>query len=61
MAMRSKIRGKMSQLRLRLQGVRTRFSFQALPPRGTGLGTGRAGPRRMGRPRTDAERRERHF
>ena len=31
-----------------------------LPPRGTGLRTGRAGPRRYGRPRTDEEREERH-
>jgi len=34
---------------------------QELPPRGTGLITGRAGPRRGGQPRTEEERRERHF
>ena len=34
---------------------------QALPPRGAGLVTGRAGERRGGRPRTEEERRERHF
>jgi len=32
-----------------------------LPPRGTGLLTGRAGPRRGGNPRTEAERRARHY
>lgn len=31
-----------------------------LPPRGTGLLTGRAGPRRGGRPRGEAERARRH-
>jgi len=31
-----------------------------LPPRGTGLSTGRAGTRRYGNPRTDEEREERH-
>jgi len=34
---------------------------QELPPRGTGLITGRAGERRGGKPRTEEERRERHF
>jgi len=34
---------------------------QELPPRGTGLTTGRAGPRRGGEPRTEEERKERHF
>jgi len=39
-----------------------RFNPQGdLPPRGTGLMTGRAGARRFGKPRTDAERRLRHF
>jgi hypothetical protein len=33
---------------------------QTLPPRGTGLITGRAVERRMGQPRTEEERRERH-
>ena len=32
-----------------------------LAPRGTGLLTGRAGARRGGTPRTEAERRARHF
>lgn len=31
-----------------------------LPERGSGLSTGRAGDRRMGKPRTDSERAERH-
>ena len=31
-----------------------------LPPRGTGLRTGRAGKRRAGKPRTQAQRRKRH-
>jgi hypothetical protein len=34
---------------------------QALPPRGTGLITGRAGERRGGQPRIEEEREERHF
>lgn len=34
---------------------------QALPPRGTGLDTGRAGERRGGQPRTEEERKKRHF
>lgn len=33
----------------------------SLPPRGTGRYTGRAGERRWGYPRTDAERYERHY
>lgn len=33
---------------------------QALPPRGTGLDTGRAGERRGGQPRTEEERKKRH-
>lgn len=33
----------------------------SLPPRGTGLATGRAGARRYGFPRTDVERYARHF
>lgn len=32
----------------------------SLPPRGTGLATGRAGERRYGQPRTEAERQIRH-
>lgn len=32
-----------------------------LPPKGFGLPTGRAGERRGGQPRTEAERRARHF
>jgi len=32
-----------------------------LPERGTGLRTGRAGERRMGKPRTEEERRRRHY
>ena len=32
----------------------------SLPPRGTGLKTGTAGPRRGGKPRTEAEREARH-
>jgi len=32
-----------------------------LPERGTGIKTGRAGERRAGKPRTEAERRERHY
>ena len=34
---------------------------EALPPRGTGLVTGRADPRRGGTPRTEEERMKRHF
>lgn len=33
----------------------------SLPKRGTGLSTGRAGERRYGQPRTDAERTARHY
>lgn len=33
----------------------------SLPRRGTGLRTGRAGERRLGRPRTEAERYARHY
>jgi len=33
---------------------------RGLPPRGTGLRTGRAGERRFGHPRTDIERKIRH-
>lgn len=33
---------------------------EKLPPRGTGLLTGRAGERRAGEPRTEGERRKRH-
>ena len=36
------------------------FPELPLPPRGTGLLTGRAGARRIARPRTEAERRARH-
>ena len=32
-----------------------------LPERGTGLRTGRAGERRAGKPRTEEERRRRHY
>lgn len=45
---------------------RTRGSSQKgvkydLPPRGTGRATGRAGSFRYGQPRTEAERRKRHY
>jgi len=33
---------------------------EELPPRGTGIITGRAGERRLGKPRTEEEREERH-
>lgn len=32
-----------------------------LPEKGTGLETGRAGERRAGKPRTEAERERRHY
>jgi len=38
-----------------------RILAQILPPRGTGLVTGRAGERRLGTPRTEEERAKRHF
>jgi hypothetical protein len=33
----------------------------SLPPRGTGLSTGRAGDRQYGQPRTEEERMARHY
>jgi len=41
--------------------MRNKFRGQRLPPRGTGLVTGRARQLRTGRPRTNIERRIRHF
>jgi len=48
------------------QGYQLGYDFgqilkEALPPRETGPITGRAGPRRGGTPRTEEERKERHF
>ncbi|MBA7716429.1 hypothetical protein ES703_125502 [subsurface metagenome] len=34
---------------------------ETLPEKGTGLKNGRAGERRAGKPRTEKERRERHY
>lgn len=45
----------------RSPGMLPQVLRQALPPRGTGLRTGRAGARRYGFPRTDEERRARHY
>lgn len=37
------------------------MSYMSLPPRGTGLATGRAGARRYGYPRSDMQRYARHY
>jgi len=51
-----------SQGWLRYRPRLTRMRRAALlPPRGTGLVTGRAGERRLGKPRTEEERLARHF
>jgi len=44
-----------------IRDIHSKFSDgDGLPPRGTGLIEGTAGPRRRGEPRTEEERRERH-
>lgn len=43
-----------------IAGEKKKEDDDDLPDRGTGLDTGRAGPRRKGKPRTDEERRKRH-
>ena len=40
--------------------IRPNLELGKLPPRGTGLRMGTAGPRRFGQPRTEAERMKRH-
>ena len=47
-----------ARIRMRVREFSTQLG---LPPRGTGLRTGRAGARRGGMPRTDTERQQRHF